>query len=129
MALRHITTANLAVYKTRICPTAYALPMTNYHDNLNYIGMIKNKPHYKNYANEVFVTNGYNQYDYVADWLEDYKMLWTDYPEIWRLITINKKNYFFDLHHLDAYSYDFNKKLVYPVGLYCPKQNNIISNI
>lgn len=118
MALRRVASTSLAVYKTHICSTAYALPLTDYHDNLTYIGMIKNRPHYKNYLDEVFVINRFKQYDYVADWLEDHKMLWTDYPQIWRLVTVNKKKYFFDMYELDAYTYDFKKKLVYPVKLY-----------
>jgi len=90
MALRRGAYTTLAAYKnTRVCQSAYALP--NYSDNMTYIGMIKNTPHYKNYQDEVYVINSINEYDYVADWLDQHKMLWTDYPEIWRLVTVNKK--------------------------------------
>ena len=127
MALRRGAYTTLAAYKkTHVCQSAYALP--NYNDNMRYIGMIKNIPHYKNYQDEVYLINSFNQYDYVADWLDEHKMLWTDYPQIWRLVTVNKKNYFFDIYDLDAYSYDFNKHIVYPVGLYCPKQKIITPN-
>ena len=86
-----------------------------------YIGYIKYKPHYANLCNEVFspIKGGGAQYE--GTWLEDYKMLWTDHPMIYRLVTFKAMNYFYDMENKDAYYYDHDMKLVMPAGFYDPK--------
>lgn len=108
--------------------TIHDLPFTQKYDNFTYLGVIKNRPHYKNLYDEVFLCHSYGKLDYVADWLEEYKMLWTDYPVNYRLITVKKKDYFFDVHEFDTYEYDHNKNIVIPVGYYCPKKHVITKN-
>ena len=81
-----------------------------------YLGLIKNQPHYINEYNEVYMHEHSEKLEYVADWLDDYKMLWTDNPEIYRLVTINNQNYFYDIEFKDAYKYDKVSGLVIPQG-------------
>ena len=125
--LRRATThaSSLSLYQGT---TIHALPLLHKYDNFTYLGMVKNKPHYKNLYDEVFLCHAHGKLDYVADWLDDYKMLWTDYPVNYRLITVKKKDYFFDVHDFDTYAYDYNKSIVYPVGYYCPKKHIITKN-
>lgn len=126
MALqRAIYTNAIPLYESAV---AAAMPLLHKYDNFTYLGMVKNKPHYKNLYDEVFLCHSYGKLDYVADWLDEYKMLWTDYPVKYRLITVKNKDYFFDVHDFDTYAYDYNKSIVYPVGYYCPKKHIITKN-
>ena len=122
--LRAISATATPVYETAFSK----FPFNHKYDIFSYLGMVKNKPHYYNLYNEVYISHGMGELEYVADWLEEYKMLWTDYPVTYRLITVQKKDYFFDVNHHDTYAYDYNKKLVYPVGYYCPKKHIITKN-
>ena len=81
-----------------------------------FLGIIKNQPHYKSIFNEVYLHNKGDGLEYVADWLDEYKMLWTDYPVLYRLRTINEQDYFYDIEFNDAYKYDMNTQLVIPQG-------------
>ena len=68
-----------------------------------YLGLIKNIPHFVNPRNEVYYNNIGGNFEYSADWLEEHKMLWTDNPISYRLITLNGVNYFYDLEYQDTY--------------------------
>ena len=84
--------------------------------NYKFLGIIKNQPHYRNMLDEVYTYHKGEGLEYVADWLHDYKMLWTDYPVLYRLVTINQTNYFYDVEFKDAYKYDMMNDLVIPQG-------------
>ena len=103
----------------------HIMPMFQASGSLSYLGMIKNKPHYLNDGDEVYAQESCGNLEYVADWLCSYKMLWTSEPIIYRLITINDKNYFYDVDFLDAYRYNKHDKIVYYVGNYCPDMHEI----
>ena len=94
-----------------------------------YLGLIKNIPHFINPKNEVYYTNVGGNLEYSADWLEEHKMLWTDNPISYRLITLNGVNYFYDLEYYDTYTYDYNKDQVKYIGEYCPEFNFIYEQI
>jgi hypothetical protein len=81
-----------------------------------YLGCIKNQPHYINKYNEVYMHNFGENLEYTADWLDDYKMLWTHDPILYRLVTINSQNYFYDVEFRDAYKYDIKADIVIPQG-------------
>lgn len=92
-----------------------AIPKT-FHSEYRYLGWIKNQPHYINQCNEVYMHNIGENLEYTADWLDDYKMLWTYDPILYKLVTINSENYFYDIEFLDAYKYDSETNLVIPQG-------------
>lgn len=81
-----------------------------------FLGIIKNQPHYRNMFDEVYTYHKGEGLEYVADWLDEYKMLWTEYPVLYRLTTINQKDYFYDVEFKDAYKYDSTHDLVIPQG-------------
>jgi len=90
----------------------------------SYLGYIKNTSHYINEHNEVFSKMPNGNLEYVADWLDEHKMLWTDYPITYRLVSLKEQNYFYDVKHKDAYYYDKDMQLVIPAGFY-DKTNNV----
>lgn len=92
-----------------------AIPRT-FNSEYRYLGWIKNQPHYVNKHNEVYLHNIGENLEYTADWLDDYKMLWTYDPILYRLVTINSQDYFYDVEFLDAYKYDSETNLVIPQG-------------
>tara|TARA_B110000467_G_C18287619_1_gene462677 strand:- start:424 stop:723 length:300 start_codon:yes stop_codon:yes gene_type:complete len=93
------------------------------------LGLVKDKPHYVNQHNEVYSrTGGGSAMNYEAHWLDDYKMLWTDYPLTYRLVTFKEMDYFYDVDHTDAYYYDKDMELVVPVGFY-DKKNHTFNNL
>ena len=111
-----------------LCNYAYrmrAIPSVHISNSLSYLGMLKNKPHYLNIDDEVYVEKCDGNLEYVAEWLPSYKMLWTDDPIIYRLITIKDKNYFYDMDFMDVYRYDETDKLVKYIGNYCPDTHTI----
>ena len=56
-------------------------------DDFRFLGFIKNMPHYVNSENEVYVNIlENNTVEYVADWWDKKKMLWTTYPQNYRSI-------------------------------------------
>ena len=89
-----------------------------------YLGYVKNTSHYINEHNEVFSKMPNGNLEYVADWLDEHKMLWTDYPITYRLVSLKEQNYFYDVKHKDAYYYDKDMQLVIPAGFY-DKTNNV----
>ena len=105
-----------------------AIPYAQKDDVFKYLGLIKNKPHYVNQYNEVYSRMGFGNMRYEAEWLDEYKMLWTDYPVIYRLITFKEMDYFYDMEHNDAYYYDIDMDLVIPAGYYDRKKHTL-SNI
>ena len=84
--------------------------------NYKFLGIIKNQPHYRNCFDEVYMYHKGEGLEYVADWLHDYKMIWTEHPILYRLTTINQKDYFYDVEFKDAYKYDYTNDLVIPQG-------------
>tara|TARA_B110000467_G_C18032665_1_gene321543 strand:- start:246 stop:629 length:384 start_codon:yes stop_codon:yes gene_type:complete len=87
-----------------------------FHSEFKFLGIIKNRPHYKSIYNDVYLHHKSDDLEYVADWLDEHKMLWTDYPLSYRLTTINEQDYFYDVEFHDAYKYDMNTQLVVPQG-------------
>lgn len=97
---------------------------------LHYLGMIKNKKHYLNTYNEVYMKTPYGQLEYTAEWLPEYKMLWVDYPHIiYKSVTIQQKDYFYDIYNKDAYIYDENQQIVKYVGNYCHMNHFIYTEL
>ena len=114
---------NLAVQFTRYTRSisASSIPLTGFNDVFTYLGYIKDTYHYVNNHNEVYIKSPDGGMEYVADWLHDHKMLWTDHPISYRLITHKSMNYFYDIDYKDAYYYDKDMDLVLPAGYYDPK--------
>lgn len=87
-----------------------------------FFGIVKRNPHYINKYNEVYtMKNGVMVYH--ADWLDQHKMLWTDYPLTYRLVTFKNMNYFYDIEHNDAYYYDKDIDVIIPAGFYNHKNH------
>ena len=124
---------NFALKATRCvfssCPSYYPITYTSYipqvceGDRLTYLGLVKNKPHYMNQHNEVYTSDNGGGLIYAADWLEKYKMLWTDQPVIYRLKTLKAVDFFYDVDYKDAYYYNPITKLVQPIGYYDNKSD------
>tara|TARA_B100000886_G_scaffold184802_1_gene126798 strand:- start:181 stop:585 length:405 start_codon:yes stop_codon:yes gene_type:complete len=114
---------NLAVQFSRYTRyiSASSIPLTGFNDVFTYLGYIKDTYHYVNNHNEVYIKSPDGGMEYVADWLHDHKMLWTDHPISYRLITHKSMNYFYDIDYKDAYYYDKDMDLVLPAGYYDPK--------
>lgn len=88
-------------------------------DDFRFLGFIKNMPHYVNSKNEVYVNIlEDNTVEYVADWWDKNKMLWTDNPQNYRSIIQNGKTFFYDIDFKDAYKYDEKHKIVRHIGNY-----------
>ena len=87
---------NLAVQCSRYTRyiSASSIPLTGFNDVFTYLGYIKDTYHYVNNHNEVYIKSPDGGMEYVADWLHDHKMLWTDHPISYRLITHKSMNYF-----------------------------------
>lgn len=114
---------NLAVQCSRYTRyiSASSIPLTGFNDVFTYLGYIKDTYHYVNNHNEVYIKSPDGGMEYVADWLHDHKMLWTDHPISYRLITHKSMNYFYDIDYKDAYYYDKDMDLVLPAGYYDSK--------
>ena len=133
--IKHTTTMSALMKATRginrslaIHPPVIHSPqhILEKYDSFTFLGMIKQKPHFINPYYEAYEMNLYGRLDYCADWLDDHKMLWTDDPINYRLITIKNKNYFYDLTDYDSYTFDYDKQLVIPTGTYCPFTHSLI---
>lgn len=131
----HQTIMNVLVKATRginkavtLHPPPFQAPqhILEKYDSFTFLGMIKQKPHFINPYYEAYEMNFHGRLDYCADWLEDHKMLWTDDPINYRLITINNRDYFYDLTDYDSYTYDYDKQIVIPTGIYCPNTHSLI---
>jgi len=116
---------NLALQFSRYTRSisASSIPLTSFNDVFTYLGYIKDTYHYVNNHNEVYIKSPNGDMDYVADWLDEHKMLWTDHPISYRLITYKSMNYFYDIDYKDAYYYDKDMNLVLPAGYYDPKKH------
>ena len=89
--------------------------------NLRHLGYIKNNSCYVNTNNQVFSMRKGGEMHYEANWHDGNKMLWTNYPFIYRLVSFKSMNYFYDIENKDAYYYDHELNLVIPAGFYNPK--------
>ena len=84
-------------------------------------------PHYVNSENEVYVNIlENNTVEYVADWWDKKKMLWTTYPQNYRSIIQDEKRFFYDVNFKDAYKYDYKDNIVRYVGNYNIELQKII---
>ena len=104
-----------------IPPKSYMLNIME--DKFQFLGLIKNLPHYINSKNEVYCNFDNNiAFEHVADWIEHDKMLWTDNPIIYKLHIHQGIKFFYDVDFLDAYSYCYNKNIVIPIGMWNKKK-------
>ena len=88
-------------------------------DDFKFLGFIKNMPHFVNSKNEVYVNIlENNTVEYVADWWDKKKMLWTENPQNYRSIIQNENRFFYDVDFKDAYKYDYEHNVVRHVGNY-----------
>ena len=79
---RQIST--LALDSNFIPPKSYMLNIME--DKFQFLGIIKNLPHFVNSNNEVYCKFNNNiAFEHVADWIEQDKMLWTNNPIIYKL--------------------------------------------
>ena len=89
--------------------------------SLRHLGYIKNKSYYVNTDNQVFSARKGGEMYYEANWHEDYKMLWTNYPTIYQRVSFKSMNIFYDIIYKDAYYYDDELHVIMPAGFYNPK--------
>ena len=88
-------------------------------DDFKFLGFIKNMPHFVNSKNEVYVNIlENNTVEYVADWWDKKKMLWTENPQNYRSILQNENRFCYDVDFKDAYKYDYEYNIVRYVGNY-----------
>ena len=114
--------------RTSFYPITSALPLTSEKDKFSYLGIVKNTPHYVNQYNEVYFRSHCGDMEYAAEWLEDYKMLWTDHPIIYRLRTQKAINFFYDVDYKDAYYFNPITNLIQPIGFYDRKTDTFRMN-
>ena len=88
--------------------------------SFQYLGHIKNYSYYVNLNNQVFSARKGGIMHHEASWHEGYKMLWTDFPNIYRRVSFKNMNYFYDTHHKDVYYYDKELRIIMPAGFYNP---------
>ena len=109
---------NASLHYPKFEPKLNLIPKERPYD-LKFIGFIKNMPHYINSYQEVYVNHREEGImEYVADWWDNKKMLWTENPQNYRALIQNGGQYFYDVDFCDAYKYDHNKKLVVHIGRY-----------
>ena len=95
-------------------------------DKFQYLGLIKNMPHFLNNKNEVYCRfDDEIEYEHVADWNDEYKMLWTENPIIYKLHIHKNIKYFYDVEFCDAYTYCYKKHIVIPIGTWNKMEKKI----
>lgn len=97
-------------------------------NKFHFFGVMKQKHHYINNLNELFIKdeNYLNEYKYVLQWCNFKKMPYnTCGPQQYKSLSLNNKEYFYDYKHLDTYKYDEQNKKIKYVGKYYEKFNMI----
>lgn len=117
---------NASLHYPRFEPKFHVIPNEKPHE-LKFIGFIKNMPHYLNSDQEVYVNHpDEGIMEYVADWWDKKKMLWTENPQNYREFYQSGNHYFYDIDFNDAYKYDPKMKLVVHIGRFDPNMERIV---
>ena len=84
-------------------------------------------PHYLNTDQEVYVNHrDEGVMEYVADWWDNKKMLWTENPQNYRAFLQNGEKFFYDVDFKDAYKYDHKQGIVVHVGRFDQNMERIV---
>ena len=107
---------NASLHYPKFEPKLNMIPREHTYE-FKFLGFIKNMPHYLNTEQEVYV-NHYDEgvMEYVADWWDNKKMLWTENPQNYRAFLQNGEKFFYDVDFNDAYKYDHKQGIVVHVG-------------